>query len=259
MNAEVRGVADGTEGMRNYLASKGGPRDYCSVMPATAPSSGPCLGGVFPIGKPCKFVVADFATGNCSAVWRVWTGKNCDDVYIADVVSGGHWKASHHLAAGVARIAMTAEGATALGIERQVIARWAPSPSVEGWTEGVTVLVPCAYLRRPAEPVPKQILRVPTSPRHSGIAVRILFEEPGAPGLELPEAVLVSALRRHNGGQVHIVAQPAPLDSTQHEALAVLVASARNQATNVEDYPSDRFVGVVQTISQRVLVDLTIL
>src|SRR5580700_8720834 len=61
--------------------------------------------------KSAKFVVEDPATGNRSAVWSIFTGRNRDDVYLLEVTTGKRWKTSHHNDGRAWRIAMTSEAA----------------------------------------------------------------------------------------------------------------------------------------------------
>jgi hypothetical protein len=155
--------------------------------------------------------VVDPATGSQSSTWRVFTGKKKDDVYLLEVISGRTWKTSHHHDDGVWRVAMTSEASGEPGMPRAVIDQWPRVPPRKGWSEGVAVLVPCTYLRPSGTSVGRLVVRVPTSPEHSAVAVRLLFAEPGTVSVaELPGAFPVGVLSRPNGGSVYLVAVGVP-------------------------------------------------
>ena len=118
------------------------------------------------LGNALRFAVVDQLTGNRSATWRVWTGKNVDDVYLCESVTGQDWKVSHHNE-WKWRIAMAKERAEADGIERVVIVEWRDGPE-RGWSEGVGLLVPRAYLRPSDEPLRPSVEQVPSGqPTHA--------------------------------------------------------------------------------------------
>jgi hypothetical protein len=189
-----------------------------------------------------KFVVVDGATGNRSSTWCAWTGKHVDDVYLLEVTTGPMWKVSHHNDGKVWRLAMTQEGATQLGVERPVIDHWVPSEPQEGWGEGVGVLVPCAYLRPATDPIPTSTVQIPTSPDHSAMWVRLLFEEPGAPELKSQPSYPVAALARCNGGTAWVIGQPEALGFEQHETLAAMCSEARTAMTNDQGQAAERLL-----------------
>lgn len=89
-----------------------------------------------PSGAALKLLVDDPFTGNRSSTWRIWPGKNVDDVYICETKSGGQWKTSLHNDWGKWRVAMTTEAANARGIQRPVISEQERRVPVGGWTRG---------------------------------------------------------------------------------------------------------------------------
>jgi hypothetical protein len=209
-------------------------------------------------GQAIKFMVVDPATGNQSSTWRVFTGKRTDDVYLLEVVSGPTWKTSHHNDGEVWRVAMTSEAADQRHTARVVIDEWPRMPPQEGWSEGVTVLVPSAYLRSSEAQVDSSVVRIPTSPEHSAVAVRLLFAESGTESyIELSRALPVGVLSRPHGGAVYLVAEAVALNSKQHNSLAALCENAR-ESVLAGDNPSGRFVGVLEAGEHRFLVDLTV-
>jgi hypothetical protein len=90
------------------------------MMTDSSPEPWPDTAPLLTPGKGIKFAVVDDATGNQSSVWRVWTSKNRDDVYLLEVRTGPTWKVSHHNEGAVWRIAMTKEGAAQLELDRRV-------------------------------------------------------------------------------------------------------------------------------------------
>jgi hypothetical protein len=207
---------------------------------------------------PLKFVVVDPTTKNRSSVWRVWTAKKKDDVYLAELTTAPTWKVSHHLGGGVLRIAMTNEAARLLGTERTAISSWPWAPPPDGWSEGVTVLVPSADLRPQVEQIDTTVIQVPVSPGHSAVGVRLFFQEPSATQLRgFSAAFGVGALSRPTGGCAYLFAEPVALDARQHDALAAFRADARERSATQGEMP-DRFVGVLQVEEHRVLVDLAL-
>lgn len=209
-----------------------------------------------PPGKGLKFVVEDPATGNRSSTWRIWTGKTADDVYICEVESGGEWKTSLHNDWGKWRVAMTSEAAHQRGIPRAVLtAQERPVPEDDGWSEGVALLIPCSDLRPSSEPIPGGVIRVPTTPSHSAIGVRLLLQEHGSTtftGLE--GAFGIGVLVRPNGGAVYVVAQLTSLRRELIASLAVIRSDARSAVPS-----GARYVGVlVGDEEQQILVDLAL-
>lgn len=170
------------------------------------------------LGKPLRFAVRDPLTGHRSASWRVWTGKNVDDVYLCESVTGGDWKVSHHSEWNW-RIAMTKERAQAEGTERAVIIEWRDRAE-RGWSEGAGLLIPSAYLRPSQDPLPPSVVQIPPSPAHSCMRVRLLFEEPGAVGVGFGSGFPVGLLNRLGGGRVYVLADPISLSARTHRELA---------------------------------------
>jgi hypothetical protein len=139
-----------------------------------------------------------------------------------------------------------------------VIDEWPRMPPQEGWSEGVTVLVPSAYLRSCEAKVDSSVVRIPTSPEHSAVAVRLLFAESGTESyIELSPAFPVGVLSRPHGGTVYLVAEAVALNSKQHNLLAGFCENARGSVL-AGDNPSGRFVGVLEAGEHRFLVDLTV-
>ena len=143
-------------------------------------------------GKGCRFAVVDPLTGNCSSTWRVWTGRNVDQVYLMEMETGPLWKVSLHNEPGHVtgkpawRIAMTKEEAQNQGIERPVIDHWIPEQPDDGWIEGPGVLIPFAYLRQLSEPLPPSVVQIRSSALCSGYSVRLFLEQAGALGIAFP-------------------------------------------------------------------------
>ena len=130
-------------------------------------------------GKAVKFLAEDPSTGNRSSVWRIWTAPKTDDVYICETKTGGLFKASLHNEWGKWRIAMTKEEADAQGVQRPVLSERPRSAPVEGWSEGTAILIPCADLRASSETIRSDVIRIPTSPKHSAMTIRLLMDEQG--------------------------------------------------------------------------------
>jgi hypothetical protein len=209
-------------------------------------------------GGSIRFLVVDPITGNRSSTWMVKTAKKRDDVYLMERTTSGHWKASHHNDDQLWRIAMTKEASVELETKRVVFDEWPrPAPTM-GWSEGVSVLVPCAYLRSSSAPVKDSVLKIPTSTFHSAICVSVLLEEDRAEVIrELPAAHPVARLARCNGGAVYVIAEPLSLGLEQHESLAEMRSDARRQFPAEAESPG-RFVGVLRIDDRRLLVDLCV-
>ena len=208
------------------------------------------------LGRPLRFAIVDPLTRNRSAVWRVWTGKNVDDVYLCEAVTGGDWKVSHHNEWNW-RIAMTKERAVAEGTERVVIVEWRDRPE-QGWSEGAGLLIPCAYLRPVQDHLPPSVVQIPPSPAHSCMRVRLLFEEPGANGVRFGSGFPVGVLNRQGGGRVYVLADPVSVSERTHREFAAACDEARAGRSPAESYPTNRFVWVVRLGDQPVQVDLSV-
>ncbi len=208
------------------------------------------------LGKVLRFAVVDPATGNRSATWRVWTGKKVDDVYLCESVTGRDWKVSHHND-WQWRIAMTKERADADGIGRAVIVEWRDWPE-HGWSEGAGLLIPGAYLRPSNEPFPKAVVQVPTSPIHTCVRVRLLFEEPGAVGVRFGPGFPIGVLNRLGGGRVYVLAAPVSVSSRTEHEMAAVCDEARAERSPDKTYPTSRFVWVIRLGNQPVQVDLSV-
>ena len=209
-----------------------------------------------PPGKGLKFVVEDPATGNRSSTWRIWTGKTTDDVYICETESGGEWKTSLHNDWGKWRVAMTSDAARTKAIPRVVLTEQERrAPGGDGWSEGVALLTPCSDLRPSSEPIPVAVIRVPTTPSHSAIGVRLLLQEHGSTTYtRLDDGFGIGVLVRPNGGAVYVVAQPTSLKRELIESMATTRSDARSASPS-----GTRFVGViVADEEQQILVDLAL-
>lgn len=215
-------------------------------------------------GKGRRFSVVDAGSGKRSSTWRVWTGKNVDQVFIMEMATGPVWKVSLHnelsRTTGLPawRIAMTKEAAQDQSIERAVIDDWIPEVPISGWLEGVGILIPFSHLRAEAEPLHPSVLQVPSSTACSGYAVRLFLEQAGAVGTAFPPGHPVMVMERSNGGRAYVLATPVDLAARQYEAFDAMCDEARAGRSNDVTYPSDRFVGVVRFREQRVLVDLSV-
>jgi hypothetical protein len=210
-----------------------------------------------PPGKPLKFLVEDPMTRNQSSTWRIWTSKNVDDLYICETKSGEAWKTSLHNDWGKWRIAMTKEAAGAQGIDRPVLSEQGRAVPVEGWSEGTSILIPCADLRTSSEVIPQDVIRIPTSPSSSAIGIRLLLQEPGIPTYSVVQGAFgLGVLQRPNGGAAYVFAEPLALNAGQHDALAAIRADATPSAPS--DQPEIRFVGILAVDERRVLVDLAL-
>lgn len=208
------------------------------------------------VGKPLRFTVVDPATGARSATWRVWTGKNVDDVFLCESVTGGDWKVRHHNEWNW-RIAMTRERAQADDVQRVVVVEWRDLPN-RGWSEGAGVLIPCAYLRRSDEPLPDSVVQIPSSPSQSCVRVRWLFQEPGAVGVRFGPAFPVGVLDRKGGGRVYVLADAVSVSERTHREMAAVCDEARAERSPDETYPTSRFIWVVRLGNQPVQVDLSV-
>lgn len=206
-------------------------------------------------GMPLKFVVEDPATGNRSSTWRIWTGKTTDDVFICETESGGEWKTSLHNDWGTWRVAMTAEAADRRGTARVVLSEQdRPVPDAAGWAEGTALLIPCSDLRPSPAVISNDVIRVPTSPSHSGIGVRLLLQEPGSSTFTaLDNAFGLGVLERPNGGTLYVVAQTTSLSRELMTSLAEIRSDVRTTAPE-----AGRYVGVLAGDDQRILVDLAL-
>ena len=207
-----------------------------------------------PPGSPLKFVLEDPSRGNCSSIWRVWTGKSTDDVYICETETGSEWKTSLHNDWGKWRIAMTTEAANRDGIHRVILSEHERViPAADGWSEGTALLIPCSDLRPPPRPIPDEVIRAPTSPSHSAIGVRLLLQEPGSTTYTRLDGFGLGVLERPNGGGVYAVAQTTSLNRDLIASMAKIRADARVGAPD-----AGRFVGILASDKQRVLVDLAL-
>jgi len=215
-------------------------------------------------GKGRRFSVVDLGSGKRGSTWRVWTGKNVDQIFIMEMATGPVWKVSLHnelsRTTGLPtwRIAMTKEAAQDEGIERVVIDEWVPELAISGWVEGVGILIPFSSLRAETEPLHPSVLQVPSSTVCSGYAVRLFLEEAGAVGAAFPPGHPVMVMDRSNGGRAYVVATPVHLAARQYDAFDAMRDEARAGRSGDLSYPSDRFVGVLRIREQRVLVDLSV-
>ena len=208
------------------------------------------------LGKVLRFAVVEPGSERRSSVWRVWTGKSTDDVYFCESITGGDFKASHHNR-WKWRIAMTKERALADGSDRAVIVEWRDD-STDGWSEGAGLLVPVPFLRASVVPLKKSVRRIPTSGLRNCVRVRLLFQEAGAAPREFGPGVPVGVLDRPGGGRVYVIADHIDVSPRTLAECAVASATARSQRSVDEEFPTDRFVWVVQLGGQPVHVDLTI-
>ena len=215
-------------------------------------------------GKGSRFSVVDPGSGKRGSTWRVWTGKNVDQIYIMEMATGPVWKVSlHNELSRTARrpawrIAMTMEAAQDQGIERVVIDDWIPEAPISGLVEGVGILIPFSHLRAETEPLHPSVLQVPSSTACSGYAMRLFLEETGAVGTAFPPGHPVMVMERSNGGRAYVLATPVDLAARQYEAFDAMCDEARAGRSDDLTYSSDRFVGVVRLREQRVLVDLAV-
>ena len=215
-------------------------------------------------GKGRRFSVVDPGSGERGSTWRVWTGKNVDQIFMMEMATGPVWKVSLHnelsRTTGLPawRIAMTKEAARDQGIERVVIDDWAPEHPISGWLEGVGILVPFSYLRAATEPLDPSVLQVPSSPACSGYAVRLFLAEADAVGTAFPPGHPVMVMDRSNGGIGYVVATPVDLAARQYEAFDAMCGEARAGRSDDLTYPGDRSVGLLGIREQRVLVDLAV-
>jgi hypothetical protein len=152
---------------------------------------------------------------------------------------------------------MTKERAQADGIERVVIVEWRDRPE-RGWSEGAGLLIPRAYLRPSDQPLPPSVVQVPTSPAHSCVRVRLLFEEPGAAGVRFGPGFPIGVLNRLGGGRVYVLADPVSVSARTEREMAAVCDDARAARSPDETYPTSRFVWVVRLGEQPVQVDLSV-
>ena len=208
-------------------------------------------------GKSLKFVVEDPATGARSSTWIVKTGKNRDDIYLMECATSGEWKVSHHNDWGHWRIASTRENSED---GRKVLAQIPKMAPDQGWSEGIGLLFPCAYLRRSDAPLEPAVIRIPTSPLYSAVGVRLHFEEPGKNVLtRFDDSFGVGALFRasSHGGCVYVTASVHTLGSWQHKFLAERCANMRTYAES-QGVAIDRFVGALSASDYLFMADLTV-
>jgi len=106
-----------------------------------------------------------------------------DDIYICETRSGGQWKTSLHNDWGKWRVAMTTEAANTRNIQR---VSWMNSRGKFPITDerGTAILIPVADLRSASEQIPRDVLRIRTSPTHLATAVRLLLQEKGVTTLK---------------------------------------------------------------------------
>lgn len=215
-------------------------------------------------GKGRRFSVVDPGSGKRGSTWRVWTGKNVDQIFIMEMATGPVWKVSLHnelsRTTGLPawRIAMTNEAAADQGFERVVIDDWIPEEPISGWVEGVGILIPFSHLRAETEPLHTSVLQVPSATACSGYAVRLFLEGADAVGTAFPPGRPVMVMKRSNGGRAYVLATPVALAARQYEAFDTMCDEARASRSDDLSSPSDRFVGVVRIREQRVLVDLSV-
>lgn len=220
------------------------------------PSPGAKMQPLLP-GKDLRFVVVDTENGNQSSTWIIKTGRKKDDIYLMEIVTGKGWKASHHNDAGLWRIAMTSEGAAQWGLKRQEIDEWPRMPPVNGWSEGVAVLVPTGYLRSNLDQVSTHTIRIPLTPSYSAIVIRLFFEEPDAIFFETPYSFPVGIMLRSNGGRLIVIAEPTNLEEKQIEMIEELCNQARENQDD-QPHPSGRVVGVARMDDHRTFIDICV-
>jgi hypothetical protein len=215
-------------------------------------------------GESVKFAVVDPSTGYQSSTWRVWTGKNVDQVFLLELATGPAWKVSHHNEPGHAtgkpawRIAMTQEEADNQGIKRPVVDHWIPDMPDQGWIEGVGALIPFAYLRPSTKQPSSSVVQVKSSPTCSAYSVHLYLEEVDAVGITFPPGLPIAVLKRCTGGRVYVLATPEHLGPRQFDAFSMMRREAQAGRSDNLTYPTDRFVGVFKLGVQRVLADLTL-
>jgi hypothetical protein len=139
---------------------------------------------------------------------------------------------------------MTRGEADAQGIKRPVLSeRPRPGP-VEGWSEGTAILIPCADLRASSETIRGNVIRIPMSPKHSAMTIRLFMDEPGVTSQrKVLSAFGLGVIQRANGGAIYVVSVLDSLSSGDHETLAVIRADARKSAP--ADHSHRRLVGTI--------------
>jgi hypothetical protein len=209
-------------------------------------------------GRGVKFSLRDPVSGLQSSTWLVKTSKNHDDLYLAETGSGGYWKTSHHNESGVWRIAMTKEGATDLGVKREVASEWRMPIPEDGWIEGTAVLVPKKFLSPLTSTLKADVIVVPMSTEHNAVVVRLFFEEPGAKVAQFPAAFPVAVLERFGGGLVYVLAEPVTVDQPQLSEFDAMCTEAREFIPEAQLRALPRFVGVGIMDERRVVMDLSV-
>lgn len=212
-----------------------------------------------PVGKGVKFATRDNATDLYSSTWLVKTSKNRDDTYLAEITSSGIWKTSHHNDGGIWRIAMTREGSIELGVERQVADEWPRPVAEDGWTEGVCVLMPKRYLAHLVTELKSDVVIIPMSEDHNGVAVRIFFEEPDTPTAVFPAAFPIAVLDRPNDGLAYVFAEPVQIEEPQFRSFEAMCDSARQHIPREQLQERNRFIGVGTMDERRLAIDLCVI
>jgi hypothetical protein len=210
------------------------------------------------VGKGLKLVAQDLRTNRFSSTWLVKTSKNHDDTYLAEMTSSGVWKTSHHNEGGAWRTAMTREGAVELGVERQVADEWPQPVSVDGWTEGVSVLIPKRYLGVLSKDLKANVVVVPMSDDHNGIVIRIFFEDSDAVTAGFPAAFPIAVLDRTNDGLTYVLAEPVLIEEPQLRSFEAMCHSAREHIPREQLQERNRFVGLGAMDERRLVIDLCV-
>jgi hypothetical protein len=126
-----------------------------------------------------RFAVGD-KSGARSSVWRIWKGRNKDDIYVAPRPVAGMIKGSLH-ATGICHFAVTAEYhvqmRTAGGAaETRQITTWRrPATPPDGTMKTVSILFAAEFLSRNSTPVGQDTQLINSPAPGEAIVVDLLF------------------------------------------------------------------------------------
>src|SRR5260221_8657214 len=130
-----------------------------------------------------RFAIAD-ASGARSSVWRVWKGRDKDDIYVAPRPIVGFAKGSLH-ASGLCYFSITAQReaqmiAVGSAREHRAFRRWRRHPTPEaGLVRVVQLLFAAEYLSKNGTPVDSDTALIEAPKPGQAVVVDVIFGRAG--------------------------------------------------------------------------------
>jgi hypothetical protein len=135
-----------------------------------------------------RFAIAD-ATGARSSVWRIWKGRDKDDIYVAPREIVGSAKGSLH-ESGLCYFSITSQrharmAAAGSARENRALRRWRrhPTPGA-GLVDVVQLLFPAEYLSVSGTPVDPKTALIEAPKTGEAVVVDLVFGRGGRPFIQ---------------------------------------------------------------------------